>query len=75
MDELIEILAENHPDIDFLTHTALVDECVLDSFDIVALIAAIDDIFGVRIPPLEIVPENFNSAAALYALITKLSDE
>jgi len=75
MDELLKILHSLHDDIDFTTHDALIDEGVLDSFDIVSLIAEISDVFDVNIPPLEIVPENFNSAAALYALISKLSDE
>ena len=75
MDELIEILTKIHPDVDFLGHEALVDKEVLDSFDIVGIIASVYDVFGVRIPPLEIVPENFNSVTALYDLITRLIDE
>lgn len=75
MDELLKILTDMHPDVDFTAHQALIDQGVLDSFDIVSLIAEIGDVFDVRIPPLEIVPENFNSAGALYALITSLSEE
>jgi len=75
MDELLKILTDMHPDVDFKTHKALIDDGILDSFDIVSLIAEIDDVFDVRIPPLEIVPENFNSADALYALINRLSED
>ena len=75
MDELLEILTRMHPEVDFASHTALIDECVLSSFDIVSLIAEINDVFEVRVPPLDIVPENFNSAAALYALISRLTGE
>ncbi|MDR2650676.1 MAG: acyl carrier protein [Clostridiales bacterium] len=74
MDELLKILTNMYPDVDFKTHKALIYQGVLDSFDIVSLIAEIDDVFGIRIPPLEIMPENFNSADALYTLITRLSE-
>ena len=75
MDTLIEILANMHSEVDFTKHKALIDQGVLDSFDIVSLVAEINDVFDVSIPPLEIIPENFNSAEALYALITRLSEE
>ena len=75
MDELIKILEERHPDVDFRTHNELITEEILTSLDIVSLIAEISDVFDVRIPPLEIKPENFNSAAAIYALISRLADE
>ncbi|MDR0883279.1 MAG: phosphopantetheine-binding protein [Oscillospiraceae bacterium] len=75
MDELLEILSELHPEIDFSTHTALIDEAVLDSFDIVSTITEINERFDVAIPADKIVPENFNSAAALWALVEELEDE
>ena len=74
MEDLLEILEDLHPDIDFETHEALIDQQVLDSFDIVTLIAEIDSVFYVTIPAEEIIPENFNSAKALYKLIERLSD-
>ena len=75
MQELIEILQELHPEVDFETQDGLVDGKILDSFDIVTLVAEINDNFDVQIPAEELVPENFNSAQALYALIEKLEDE
>jgi len=75
MDNLIKILNELHPEIDFLNRDDLIDDCILDSFDIVSLVAEINDVFDVRIPPLEIVPENFNSASKLYELILRLGGE
>jgi acyl carrier protein len=75
MEKLIEILCELHPDVDFATAEGLIDDGVLDSLDIVSLVSAIDTEFGVTIPAEEIVPENFNSAQALYALVEKLMDE
>ena len=75
MDELLEILQDMHPEVDFDACDTLVDDKVLDSFDIVTLISEIYDTFGVAVPAEEIVPVNFNSATALYALIQRLEDE
>lgn len=74
MDTLLAILEDMHSDVDFETCEALIDDGVLDSFDIITLVAEIDSEFDVRIPVEEIIPDNFNSAKALYALIEKLSD-
>ena len=75
MEELLEILRELHPDVDYENETSLADDRILDSLDIVSLISEIDDHFDVVIPPEEIIPENFNSAAAIYDLICRLADE
>ena len=75
MEKLIAILEELHPDVDFETCTTLIDDQILDSFDIVTLVAEIDGEFDVAIPAEELIPENFNSAEALYALIQKLDNE
>ncbi len=75
MEALLNILNELHPDVDFTTHTALIDDKVLDSFDIVTIVAEVNGEFDVAIPAEELVPENFNSAQALYALIERLMDE
>jgi acyl carrier protein len=75
MDTLLEILQELHPDIDFTTHETLIDDEVIDSFDIVTLVAEVDDRIGVTIPAEELLPENFNSHAALKKLVDRLEDE
>lgn len=75
MEELLNILTELHPDVDFETEEQLIDNKILDSFDIVTLVAEIDAEFDVAIPAEELVPENFNSAKALYALIERLMEE
>ena len=74
MDELLTILQEMHPDVDFATHQALIDEKVLDSFDVITLVAEINDRMDVAIPAEELVPENFNSYAALKTLIERIED-
>jgi len=75
MSVLLEILQEMHDDVDFETHTTLIDDNVIDSFDIITLIAEIDDRIGVTIPAEELVPENFNSYQAISALIDRLEDD
>jgi len=75
MSVLLEILQEMHDDIDFETHMTLIDDNVIDSFDIITLIAEIDDRIGVTIPAEELVPENFNSYAAISALVRRLEDD
>lgn len=75
LEELINILQGLHDDVDFEDNEELVDSGLLDSFDIITLIAEIDSHFGVTIPAEEIIPENFNSVKALYALIQRLTDE
>ncbi len=72
MEQLIEIMKELHPDIDYETYEGLVDDGILDSLDIVTLITDINDAFDVSIPAEEILPENFNSAKALWELIERL---
>lgn len=75
MEDLIKILKDLHPEVDFENCTTLIDDKILDSFDIVTVISEINEEFDVVIPAEEIVPENFNSAQALYALIKKIEDE
>ena len=75
MNTLLEILNDLHPDVDFTAEEALIDDGILDSLDIVTLITEINDKFDVSIPAEEIIPENFNSANALFALIERLDEE
>ena len=75
MNDLITILSELKPDVDFEKEEALIDDEILSSFDVVTLVAKINDEFDVDFPVSEIVPENFNSAKALYAVIEKLQNE
>ena len=75
MEKLLKILNDLHPEIDFENNDALIDDGILDSLDIVTLVTEIYSEFDVTIPAEEIVPENFNSAEALMALITKIDEE
>lgn len=72
MDKLLEILSELKPDVDFTTETSLIDDSILDSFDIVQLIQELKDAFDIEISPADIIPENFNSAEAILKMIENL---
>lgn len=74
MEELLSILREIHPDVDFETCDTLIDDQILDSIDIVTLVAEIADNFDVEVPPEALVPENFNSAKALWEMIQQLDE-
>ncbi len=74
MNEIIDILTELHDDVDFTTETGLVENGILNSLDIVAIITEIDDRLDVQIPAEEILPENFDSAEALWALVQRLDE-
>lgn len=75
MEELLDILNEMHPDVDFEAEEALISDGILDSLDIVSLISEISKTFDVTITAKDILPENFNSAKALWALIERLENE
>lgn len=75
MEELLEILRDLHPEVDYEQCDTLIDDKILDSFDIVTIISEICDQFDVTISAEYITPENFNSAQAIYELIEKLEDE
>lgn len=75
MDEILEILSEVVPDVDFENCTSLIDDGILESLDIVSIIAELSDAYDITIPAREIVAENFNSAAAMLDMVNRLLDE
>lgn len=75
LDDIIEILKDVEEDVDYENETALVDNRILDSFDILSIISALNDEFDVSIPAKDVIPENFNSAAAMRDLIQRLVNE
>lgn len=74
MDELLELLEDINPTVDFRTCTGLIDDGYLDSFDILSIVSELNDAFGIEISPVDIVPENFNSAQALWNMVERLKD-
>ena len=74
LETILDILKDLHEDVDFETCTTLIDDGILDSFDIISIITEINSEFGVAIPADKIIPENFNSAKALAELVEELED-
>ncbi len=74
MEELIALLEDIKDDVDFATCETLIDDGILDSFDILQIISALNDEYDISIPAGEIVPANFNSAKALYAMVQRLQE-
>lgn len=75
MNEILDILEGLDLDVDFGTCETLIDDGILASLDIVTIIAELSEEFDIIIPARDIVPENFNSAEAMYAMVRRLMDE
>ena len=75
MDELLEILNDIQPGVDFENETHLIDNHLLDSLSIISLVAELEDPFDVTIPAVEIIPDNFNSAEAMMEMIQRLQED
>ena len=70
-EQIIEILTEICPGIDFETETALIDDGLIDSLDIVAVVTDLMDTFDVQLGVDDLTPENFNSVDAICQLIER----
>jgi acyl carrier protein len=71
MKSVIEILREIRPEFDFTTSDDFIADGMLDSFDVVTLVATMDKSFNISISGTEIVPENFKNLAAINELLLK----
>ena len=72
MDQVLAILKNAKPDVDFASEKALIDNNILDSFDIISIVTDLNDTFNVEINIASLLPENFNSAKAIWELVQKL---
>ena len=52
--------------------TEIIEEGILDSFDIVTLVIELNDAFGVKIQVSELLPENFANVLVIEKLIKSL---
>ena len=75
MDNLIEILEEIIPGEDVENCTTLIDDHILNSFAILSLVSELEDAFDIEISPVELIPDNFNSAEAMWKMICRLKEE
>ena len=74
MEQLMELLRELRPDVDFERETALIDDGILSSFDITSLVNELMEGFDVELDIADLEPENFNSAEDIWELIQSLRD-
>lgn len=75
MEELMEILEDICPDVDFESETALIDDKIMTSFDVLSIVSELRETYGIKITPAEIIPENFNSADAIWNMVCRLKEE
>ena len=73
--DLLEILENIKPGVDYENLNTLIDEHYLDSLSILSLVAELEDEFDIVIPTVEIIPANFNSVDSMLKLIEKLQEE
>ena len=75
MEALLRMLQDLHPEIDFETCDALMDEEILDEDDLEELLTGVAREYDIQIPDEEINAENFNSAETIFDLIERLQSE
>ena len=75
MEQLLEILEEIRPYLDFANCQDLIDGHHLNSLDIISIVAELEDAFDITVPTVEVIPHNFNSAQNLWAMIQRLQEE
>ena len=74
-EKLINILNDLRPDIEFENSRTLIDDGLLDSFDVINLIGELNDAFSIEISVEDILPQNFNSIDKMLSLIERLKAE
>jgi len=75
MEKILEILKSIRSDVDFENEKQLIDDGILDSFDVVSVVGELCDVFDITITAEDLEPENFNSVEAIFALVERLQDE
>lgn len=74
-ERILEILEDLRGDVDFLEEDALVDDKVLSSFDLVALVVELNTEFDIEITSEDFVEENFNSVDRLEKMVLRLMEQ
>ena len=69
--KILDFLTEIRPEFDFSASSNFIEEGMLDSFDIVSLVASLDEEFGISIDGTEILPENFTNIDSIFQLLIK----
>ena len=74
-EKVMEVLEDIRPDVDFLNETKLIDDKILDSFDIISIVGDFNDTFSIDIDVEDLEPYNFNTVDAMCELIEKLQNQ
>lgn len=75
LNDILRLLSSLHPDIDFKNRTGLIKDHILTSLDIVSIVTALYNEYDIEVSVEDIIPENFDSAAAVKALADKLAEQ
>ncbi len=75
MDELLGILKGICPKVDFVNEKKLIDDGILDSFDIISIVNELNEHYDIEIDVDDLEPDNFNTVEAMLELIEKLRNE
>ena len=74
MDKVMEILMNMDDSIDYEKEQALIDDHILDSFGVITLVSDLEEAFDISIEAGEMIPENFNSAQAIWIMVRRLQE-
>ena len=70
-ERILKILSGLRPEFDFTMDVIFIEEGILDSFDVINLVTALDSEFGISIDGTDVLPENFSSVNAIVMLLKK----
>ena len=70
----MELLQALKPEIDFAQEKELIDDGLLTSISLLSLVSELEDAFDIEILPADLIPANFNSAKAMWAMIQRLQE-
>ena len=70
-ERIVKILSGLRPEFDFTMDVNFIEEGILDSFDVINLVTALDSEFGISIDGTDVLPENFSSVNAIVMLLKK----
>lgn len=75
MEQILKILREVRPDVEFEKEKKLIDDGILDSFDIITIVSEFNETFDIDIDVEDLEPVNFNTVEAMQQLIKRLQEE
>lgn len=70
-EQILAVLKEIKSTVDLSEVTDIIDGAYLDSMELMALIGALEETFQIEIDIMDIEPENFNSVAAMVAMVER----